>query len=318
VIKFRESNILKRIYVHFNLKTNLLYVSRPMNDKPRKRGRPPKPNGKPIIHSGKKKDTENIVLFLALTESDSDTNHNSEANNFTVNDTEFDGISRLSNITKSEKQTDITVNKKSNILSITDSDNDSDSSDDFLTKQTFNPQILIEEIKKRDTIIHNLKNKIGNTNLTNNTNVNYHSTIVADIDSMVVFKPHPTDIHCWWCDHQFTTIPIYIPSSYKNGVYYVFGNFCSFNCAGRYNFQMLNDYKCATRNALLHNLKEKMTGVSEKIRFAPMRELLNSKGGTMTIEEFRRGFLKLNLDKLLSMPPLIPMIHTVENVGREI
>lgn len=289
-----------------------------MNDKPRKRGRPPKPNGNPIIRAGKKKDTENIVLFLALTESDSENNHNSEANNFTVNDTEFEGPGILSNVIKSEKQKDIHVNKKNTILSITDSDNDSDSSDDFLTKQTFNPQILIEEIKKRDTIIHNLKNKIGNTNQTNNANVNYHSTIVANIDSKVVFKPHPTDIHCWWCDHQFATIPVYIPTSYQSGVYYVFGNFCSFNCAGKYNFQMLNDYKCATRNALLHNLKEKMTGVRENIRFAPMRELLNSKGGTMTIEEFRRGFLKINSDKLLSMPPLIPMIHTVENVGREI
>jgi len=288
-----------------------------MADKPRKRGRPPKPIGKPQLNEGKKKkDTENIVLFLALTESDNEKENNSDTNNFTVNDTEVDRFSRNNLIGKDGKNSQF--NNRNNILSVTESDDDSGSSDDFLTKTSFNPQILIEEIKKRDQIIYNLKNKIGQTNITNKTNINYHSTIVADTERGVVFKPHHTNVHCWWCDHQFTTIPIYIPTSYKNEVYYVFGNFCSFNCAGRYNATMLTDYKCATRNAMLHRMKEKMTGLSEKIRFAPMRELLNSKGGKLTIDEFRKGFLINNPDVLLSMPPLIPMVHTMENVGREI
>jgi len=298
-----------------------------MSDKPRKRGRPPKPLGKPQLHEGKKKkDTENIVLFLALTESDNDKEidkgndreNYSDTNNFTVNDTDVDRFNTNQSMEKDKSLKNSQHNKISNILSVTESDDDSGSSDDFLTHKSFNPQILIEEIKKRDQIIYNLKNKIGQSSISNKTTINYHSTIVADTDKGVVFKPHLTNIHCWWCDHQFVTIPVYIPTSYKNGIYFVFGNFCSFNCAGRYNATMLTDYKCASRNAMLHRMKEKITGLVEKIRFAPMRELLNSKGGKLTIEEFRKGFLKINPDILLSMPPLIPMMHTMENVGREI
>ena len=51
-----------------------------------------------------------------------------------------------------------------------------------------------------------------------------------------------TDVCCWWCCHTFKTPPVSIPEKIYNKKYYVFGCFCSFNCAYSYNIN-LNDYK---------------------------------------------------------------------------
>ena len=103
----------------------------------------------------------------------------------------------------------------------------------------------------------------------------------------------------------------------RNGVYYVFGNFCSFNCAAKYNVKMLKDYKCGTRHALTQTLKAIVTGDSSPIKLAGDRELLQSKGGKYSVEKFREGFTIMSSKLLLNMPPIIPLVHVIEESVRD-
>ena len=48
--------------------------------------------------------------------------------------------------------------------------------------------------------------------------------------------PLKTDVFCGWCIHPFNNIPCAIPEKYKNGKFYLYGCFCSFNCSASFIF----------------------------------------------------------------------------------
>lgn len=272
----------------------------------RGRGRPrknaEKVDQKPKIEKKEKKD-ENIVLFLALSDEESDDSRDSgEDNRFTVNDTET----------------------KNNIVdSISDSDTDSDSSEDAFNtnNKQLTVKMLIDEVKKRDHIIANLRNKSGSVlsaySSGKSSNINYHCVQMVNTDTGKSFAPKETKCDCWWCDDTFDDLPAYIVNYYRNGAYYVFGNFCSFNCALTYNIKMLKDFKCNTRHALTNSLRIKVTGNTSPIKFAGDRELLKSKGGKVTIEKFREGFSVMSSNLKMNIPPLIPLVHVIEERRRD-
>ena len=256
----------------------------------------------------KEKKDENIVLFLAL--SDEKSEDSGEDNRFTVNDTETknDAMDSISD-------SDTNSNEISNVLSIGNSNNFGNS--DKSNNKQLTVKMLIEEVKKRDVIIANLKNKTGSvlSNYATNksSNINYHCVQTIHADTEKSFVPKVTDCECWWCDHTFNNLPAYIVNYYRSSTYFVFGNFCSFNCALKYNIKMLKDFKCDTRHALTNNLRIKVTNSSKPIKFAQERELLKSKGGKLTIEEFRHGFSVITENFKINMPPLIPLVHVIED-----
>ena len=263
----------------------------------RKRGRP----RKTIIDYNKTQDTsekkdneeENIVLFLAV----SDTEDNSEDNNgFTMNDTE-----QQSNNIKS-----VCLSEQNETLS--------DSSGDILDKKQITIKTLIAEIKKRDSIIASLKkNRYNNTSSysnNNTSNIDYHTMLLANMEGNV-FKPKTTDKLCWWCNDCFDTLPVYIPNYYKNNTFYVFGNCCSFECAASYNITHLNDYKCLTRHSLINSMKYKITTDNTPVKFAASPELLVNKGGTQTRENYKKNLTNISNKFRANMPPIIPLLHVV-------
>lgn len=265
-----------------------------MENTKRKRGRPRKNAEEKITtiddKQKKEKKDENIVLFLALSSDDSD-----DDNKFTTNDTE-------------------TKNQTIKTIKTTEDDISDDiySSDELSETKKMNMKKLIEEIKKRDMIIAGLHGNSENKYAkTKKPKVDYHCAIMAHDKTGKKFSPNCSNFDCWWCDHKFENLPVYIPNLYKNDTYYVFGNFCSFNCAGKYNIKMLKDFKCNTRHGLLYSLKVKITGDKSPIKFAPDRELLVSKGGKYTIDKFRDGFDIINTNLRINMPPMIPLVHVI-------
>lgn len=261
----------------------------------RKRGRPRK-NAEKIEQKPEKKEKkdENIVVFLAL--SDQDQNDSEEDNRFTTNDTET----------------------KYNVVdSISDSDEESDDTPFKFNDKNLTVKMLIDEVKKRDAIIANLRSKGGSVlssyNTVKQTNINYHCVQVANNDNSKIFTPKPNNLNCWWCDENFDDVPAYIVNYYRGETYYVFGNFCSFNCALKYNVRELKDYKCITRHSLTNKLRIEVTGDTRPIKLAGDRELLRSKGGPQSIEKFREGFSTISSNVQISMPPMIPLVHIVEN-----
>jgi hypothetical protein len=268
----------------------------------KRRGRPPK-NAQKIDYSQKmaSKGEENIVLRLALSDSDD----SCDDNHFTAND-EF-STKKYSTI-KSLSDADDTMN--SSLMSIGGSNDNS--------KNTANTvKTLIDEVKKRDQIIEVLRNRTGGNTCgqkaSKNMQITYHHTNVIDVTSGKQFTPKCTDHKCWWCDEGFTNLPAFIVQFFREGVYYVFGNFCSFNCALVYNMKMLNDYKLCTRHSLTISLKTKTTGESGPIKMAGDREILKSKGGIVNIDKFRDGFTIVTEGMRMNFPPLIPLVHAIEN-----
>ena len=272
----------------------------------RGRGRPPKPKVKEVKQEKKKEKKETnehkeepiILAFPELSDED-----NEETDNVKNKDSDYKNINSVSESDEEEEDDDDMPNK----ISINDFGNNS--TDNDKTKR------LLEEIKKRDELILSLKNKLGMSNTYSSSlkssGVNYHCVQMANTEGKT-FKPEKTNMKCWWCDEQFENIPVYMPNNYKNGVYYVFGLFCSFNCAATYNLRMLNDYKCNARYALLNNLKYSITGDDTPIKLAPERELLKSKGGIYTIERFRNGFSNIS-NPQINMPPIIPLVHVIDD-----
>lgn len=64
------------------------------------------------------------------------------------------------------------------------------------------------------------------------------------------------NVSCWWCCHEFDSIPIGIPLEYKNNKFHVFGIFCSFSCLLAYT----NGSKYSKHESLIHLMYKKLTG----------------------------------------------------------
>ena len=124
--------------------------------------------------------------------------------------------------------------------------------------------------------------------------------------------PEKTNIHCWWCCHPFANTPCCLPEYYKNGKFYVYGVFCSFNCCASYNFSK-NDEEIWERYSLLNLMYKKLYNEKiVRIKLAPPREILKIFGGYLSIEEFRENLEHHSKIFKLIYPPLECIIPKVE------
>jgi len=129
--------------------------------------------------------------------------------------------------------------------------------------------------------------------------------------------PEKTDVFCFWCCHSFENMPCVIPSDIKEGIWNVYGNFCSPECAVAYLFHERLDSNIQwERYAMLNSLYRKdieiQNGAATGIRSAPKREVLRIFGGSIDIREFRAVVheRKLRIDVL--SPPMISIIQTMD------
>ena len=124
--------------------------------------------------------------------------------------------------------------------------------------------------------------------------------------------PDQTNIHCWWCCHQFEGPPCCLPEYVRRGKFYVAGCFCNFNCAAAYNFNR-NDNNVWERYSLLNLMYKKLFNTNfVKIDMAPPREVLKMFGGYMEIDEFRAHCLKQEKTFQVVRPPLVSIIPKIE------
>ena len=123
------------------------------------------------------------------------------------------------------------------------------------------------------------------------------------------------NIACYWCCHNFNSIPIGIPIKYVKDTFYLWGCFCSFNCAAAYIFNE-KMYDKWEKYSLLHLLYNKLTNNNcSKIKLAPSRHLLQMFGGKMNIEDFRNASLQLNKYYNIITTPLISIIPQMEEIN---
>ena len=211
---------------------------------------------------------------------------------------------------------------------ISDNDNDSTGDDNGLNNTEDDNSIdvneLIEELKKKDRVIKQLKSELIEiknyipTTCSIGKDVKIIPMSVGFIDNKTG-KPlicEKTTISCWWCTYQFDTLPCFIPERYNDNKFYVFGCFCSFDCATAYNIG-LNDYKVFDRNSLIKKLYNLITGKTDDIPIAPPREILNKYGGLVTIEEYRKGDRSISKEYRLLLPPMVNLISCIEEKTKD-
>ena len=129
--------------------------------------------------------------------------------------------------------------------------------------------------------------------------------------------PDKTEIACFWCCHSFQSHPFAIPSHILDETWYMYGNFCSPECATAYLFkERIDNHSQWERYALLNSLyaedAEVPAGSAHGVRPAPPREVLRLFGGSMDISEFRAVVheKKLRIDVLT--PPIVSIIQTMD------
>ncbi len=282
----------------------------------KRRGRPPKNlvvstpvKNKVIV---KEPQEEQLVLYLPnfddeqserrLISKDTET----EKNNFT---SESD----------SDEETETETKYKFNHLT-----DKCESDSDIKSSNNLNKSIekLLEELHRRDAIINTLKSRIKDKSIFNEntltlTKENKKHLINIGLISVNGNKLNiceKTSIACWWCTYNFDTQPLFMPDHYKNGFYYVFGNFCGFACKLAYNENM-DDYRKSVRRALIKQLYCEIFQCDEmNIKPAGPREILEKFGGNTTINKFRDPMIVSSKVIKMTIPPMIPLISDYEEI----
>jgi hypothetical protein len=124
--------------------------------------------------------------------------------------------------------------------------------------------------------------------------------------------PNKTEICCFWCTHSFDNMPCFLPVKEENGVYHVYGNFCTPQCALSY---LLNEHLDShvrwERMALLHRIY-RPTGTTCRLYPAPPRESLKKFGGVYSYEKFREIIGVANVRVDVQIPPMVSIIGTLD------
>jgi len=130
--------------------------------------------------------------------------------------------------------------------------------------------------------------------------------------------PDSTDVACFWDCQPFRGQPCVIPKSIEEGIWRVYGNFCSPECAAAYLFnERLDVHVQWERYALLNRLYSayiaKEEGSSSKgVRLAPSRLVLRLFGGTLDISVFRQTVSEKRLRVDVLAPPMISIIQVMD------
>lgn len=129
--------------------------------------------------------------------------------------------------------------------------------------------------------------------------------------------PTKTDIACFWCCHGFQTPPCAIPSHILDEIWYMYGNFCSPECATAYLMkEKIDSHVQWERYALLNTLYSSdvdiPVGAPTGIRPAPPREVLRMFGGSMDISEYRAVVHEKKLRVDVLTPPMVSIIQTMD------
>ncbi len=255
--------------------------------KPKNRGRPKKSfafiKTKSTSQIIPKNHQEELILHLPITTNDI---KNKNCNQFTANE-------------------ETTVQETKQFATFTDMSDDDDNK--IKEKKNNKNDKIIDQLKLEN---QELKNKINSSKISINHVIDLNRFI--EHNNLNV----KSNLPCWWCTYEFTENPCYIPEKYYNEKYYVFGNFCSYNCAAAYNISM-NDYKVWDRFSLINKLYNQVTNNNNIINIAPPKEILIKYGGDLTITEYREKLNQNNKEYRFIIPPIEYIKPQIEEKTRQ-
>ena len=203
------------------------------------------------------------------------------------------------------------IHQSSNINEFqTTDEKDSKETENEINKDKYE-SILENFSNKRNLDISNCANQIGKSKLI--------PIFLEYKDSNKTKKwPSKTNIDCLWDCHPFDTQPYGLPMKRDKNVFYMFGNFCSPQCAAAYNFDCNDDSdEIWERYSLLNCLYGKQED-TKAIKIALPKLILNKFGGKLNINEYRKCNRDFSKSYKLVMPPMISLIPSLEEVNIDV
>lgn len=209
--------------------------------------------------------------------------------------------------------------KKEELKSKIDEDDDIDSDDIFIDNSNNNCKQCIIYKKELDLLKNKKQINMVNYLEDRQSEITYSNIKLVSLDGSKLKIKLKTDIWCMHDCHPFKSVPCFLVEKYYDGVYYVFGNFCSVSCALAYNIYYFKDNKITERERLTLAFYEPMfkqdkSKINDCIKFkhASPRELLIVFGGNKTIEEFRKDSLLMNKEYMHFISPCSSIVSQIE------
>ena len=107
---------------------------------------------------------------------------------------------------------------------------------------------------------------------------------------------------CWNCCHDFIDIKYGLPIKYINNIFYIYGDFCSFECSLRYGYEYLNNKNIYDLYSNVNLYKKKLFNDDRIIKMAPSKLYLEIFGGNLTIDEYRKVKNKIKKYTIIEKP----------------
>jgi len=121
--------------------------------------------------------------------------------------------------------------------------------------------------------------------------------------------PSSVSAACFWCAGCFEGRPVVLPTQEENGIYTVYGNFCTLSCSLSYLLHEQIDPQVRwERQALLHRIYSQTSAIHP----APPRESLKFFGGPLTHDQYREIIKKKELRIDIHLPPVISILATLD------
>ena len=125
--------------------------------------------------------------------------------------------------------------------------------------------------------------------------------------------PEKTDIACFWCTHEFDNKPCFLPTKEESGVYHIYGNFCTPQCALSYLLEEhLDSHVRWERMALLHRMYRPQGKPGCRLYPSPPRDSLKKFGGVYTYDQFRRIVSDNKVRVDIQIPPMVSILGTLD------
>lgn len=126
--------------------------------------------------------------------------------------------------------------------------------------------------------------------------------------------PEKSPYACWNCDSYFTGTPIGIPDKTHGEHFYCYGNFCCFECAGRYLIDNEKDIDTRYKYSLLCRMHQIAFDLppDSKVVPAPPRQLLSKYGGNLSYEEYHQTHQCNKIYEIYKLPLIPVLMHIGE------
>ena len=248
-------------------------------------------------------------------------NQNNLHNNINVNDTQIEISVNANANTNLNANANLNDNVNTNLNDIANDNANVNANTNSITnanmnklEQNINLNDLDQKNKENRDVIEkfeNITNKYNNVSLYEKNKV---LPILLEYAETNKNKEWPTSVcaSCFWCCEQFDSVPIGIPIKKLNNTFYMYGNFCSPECAAAYIFnekKYMND--CWEKYSMLNLIY----GNNQPIKMAPSKICLKKFGGRLTITEFRNICTRLNKSYKVLLPPMVSVLPMIEEIN---